>query len=488
MLLGGLSLTACSSSDDAPDVPDNPENPTNPDDPSTPDEPEVDPYNTPAEVKYKTFKGMAMCGYQGWQTAPGDSHDSKNWTHYQANGYGQFAPGYACIDYWPDMSEYSKTYDTSFKLPDGTTAKIYSASDYETVNLHFKWMKQYGIDGAIVQRFKSAVEATKNGDTHSVKVFENCLKAAKENGVAVMLEYDLSGLSGKDDDKVLNMISDDWNQLNATYHLTDPKECPQYVWEKGKPLVGFYAVGMNRNAPDYTKPEQYEKIFAAMEGRDNVKGAISKLGGTGYYWLMNKQETPATNSDVQEFEKWEDLYKQLDVIAPWAVGRYSSKNAFAGKEAQVKAEAQWCKDNDIVYAPVAFPGFSWRNTQTKWNRDGMSYELDGANKYDQIPRLRGKFLWYQMGSYKQWGATALFIAMFDEMDEGTCIFKCAHKAQTPLNYNEYNPKGKFLSYDEDVDPGYYMYLVGQAAKWMKGDKGDNNGYYNPSDPPVMVVK
>lgn len=495
LLLGGMSLMSCSSSDDTPEVPDTPENPDKPDTPDTPDEPDVDPYDTPSEVKYKTFKGLAMCGYQGWQTAPGDSHNSRGWTHWQANGCGKFEPGYTTVEYWPDMSEYTKTYDTPFKYRDGTTATIYSASDYETVNLHFKWMKQYGIDGAIVQRFKSAVEATANGDTHSVKVFENCLKAAKENGVAVMLEYDMSGLRSTESDAVLKMISDDWNKLNATYHLTDPKECPQYVWEKGKPLVGFYAIGMNRQDKDaegngienYATPAQYEKIFAGMEGRDNQLGEVSILAGTGYYWLLNKKDSPANNSDAQFFEDWEEFYKKLAVIAPWAVGRYSSKAGFANHEAQVKQEAQWCEENGVVYAPVSFPGFSWRNLQTSWNREGTEYTLDASNRYDACPRLRGKFLWYQMGNYKQWGANALFIAMFDEVDEGTAIYKCAHKDRTPWNYNEYNPQGKFLSYEDDIDTGYYMYLVGQAAKWMKGDKGDNNGYYNPNDPPVMSV-
>jgi len=340
------------------------------------------------------------------------------------------------------------------------------------------------------------VEATKNGDTHSVKVFENCLRAAKENGVAVMLEYDMSGLRSTDGANVLKMISDDWNTLNATYHLTDPKECPQYVWEKGKPLVGIYALGMNRQDTDdagngvgnFATPEQYETIIDGMEGRDNVKGAVSILAGTGYYWLLNKKDSPAGNSDAQDFEDWEELYKKVAVIAPWAVGRYSSKAGFATHEAQVKQEAQWCKENGVVYAPVSFPGFSWRNLQTQWNREGTEFDPSfGGNKYDACPRLRGKFLWYQMGNYKQWGADALFIAMFDEVDEGTAIYKCAHKDRTPINKNEYLTDGKFLYYEDDIDSGYYMYLVGEAAKWMKAKKGTNYGYYNPDDPPTMPV-
>jgi len=106
LLLGGMTMASCSSSDDTlPEVPtENPDD-NKPDTPDTPDEPEVDPYNTPSEVKYKTFKGLAMCGYQGWQTVPGDSHGSTSWTHWQANGCGKFAPGYTTVEFWPDMSE-----------------------------------------------------------------------------------------------------------------------------------------------------------------------------------------------------------------------------------------------------------------------------------------------------------------------------------------------------------------------------------------------
>ena len=280
VLLGAIGLSASSCSSDSTTVVSPEPDPTPKPDPNpdpTPDpEPDRDPYDTPEEVLYKSFEKRTMCGYQGWFTCPGDSHNSRGWIHLNSGSAGKFAPGYACVDYWPDMSEYKKTYATPFVYPDGTQARIFSSSDYETVNLHFKWMKQYGIDGAIVQRFKSAVEATQRGDDHSVKVFENCLKAAKENGVAVMLEYDLSGLGANSD---VQPIIDDWQMLCDKFHINDPKQCPQYLWEKGKPLVGFYALGMKKS--DCSRPEQYLQMMNNFVGRDGKKGAISVLAGTG---------------------------------------------------------------------------------------------------------------------------------------------------------------------------------------------------------------
>lgn len=57
------------------------------------------------------------------------------------------------IDMWPDVSEYEKTYPTGQKLADGSTARFFCSTDESTVDLHFKWMKEYGLDGVFMQRF-----------------------------------------------------------------------------------------------------------------------------------------------------------------------------------------------------------------------------------------------------------------------------------------------------------------------------------------------
>lgn len=442
----------------------------NNDDPDDPGNGQIkdDTSDTPAEVKFKSFRGMVMCGYQGWFNAEGDGAN-KGWTHYTATGYNRFAPGCCSIEYWPDMSEYTKAYDTEFKYANGKTAQTFSSYDYETADLHFKWMKEYGIDGAIIQRFKSAVENTTNPEP-ALKVIENCIKAAEKYGVAVMLEYDLSGLSDKDD---VQKIIDDWKKLNDRFHFTDPAKCPNYIWQNNKPLVGFYGIGLYKSTKTDT-PEQYLQMFDQMEGRDGKAGALSYFTGTGYYW---QQGPNVTNSDAKDFATWEPVYKRCAVISPWAVGRFGNMNAVDGKVSIIQDNVKWCNENKIVYAPVAFPGFSWRNTQTKWNNGTPIFP---ETKYDATPRLGGKFFWYQVGTYVDNGANAIFVAMFDEIDEGTAVFKCAKKNMTPINSSDVNPDGKFLSYDDVEDNGYYMFLCGQAHQWLNGTKG-----YNRATLPAM---
>jgi len=90
-----------------------------------------------------------MCGYQGWFNAEGDGA-GRGWIHY---GRGTPKPGSCSIDFWPDLSEMDKDekYPTAFKYADGSTAYLFSSYNPKTVDRHFKWMEEYGIE-VLLQR------------------------------------------------------------------------------------------------------------------------------------------------------------------------------------------------------------------------------------------------------------------------------------------------------------------------------------------------
>ena len=158
-------------------------------------------------VDTTTLNAKLMCGYQAWFTAPGDG-SGRGWSHYDRRG--KFEPGSCCIDLWPDTSELeeSEKYATPFNNSDGSAALVFSSHNRQTVLRHFRWMKEYGIDGVFVQRFAVETFAELNL-RHANTVLMNCRDAANLNGRAYAVMYDLSGLHAGQMQRVI----DDWKLL-----------------------------------------------------------------------------------------------------------------------------------------------------------------------------------------------------------------------------------------------------------------------------------
>ncbi|QRR01425.1 glycoside hydrolase family 71/99-like protein [Dyadobacter sandarakinus] len=405
-------------------------------------EPAAEPGPTPVdEVKYdetgvlfKSYKGLVMAGYQGWFTAEGDGAD-RGWHHYQKSG--RFEPGFASVDFWPDVTEYAKTYNTAFKYANGEVAKVYSPYDEESVDLHFKWMKEHDIDGVYMQRFVGEVKSEK-GKNHFNKVLANALKASKKYGRALSIMYDLSGSSSAD----MDFLAKDWEELQQQFALFDNIKNPTYLRHNGRPLLAIWGVGFN-DGRNYTVAD----IQKLME---KVKGPTKKasvLLGVPYYWRTLEKDTENTPLLHQ-------LIKSADIIMPWAVGRYNAGSYTSVAGPTLPGDIAWCKTNNIDYAPLVFPGFSWGNLK------------NDKSLYNQIPRAKGDFLWQQIAGAKGSGAQSLYVAMFDEVDEGTAIFKTKKEGETPLN-----AEGKFVGIEADLPADHYLWLTGQGAKWFHGAAG-----------------
>ncbi|MCK7531220.1 MAG: hypothetical protein MZV63_09345 [Marinilabiliales bacterium] len=74
-----------------------------------------------------SYKGLVMAGYQGWFRAPGDAAN-EGWVHYGKNG--KFDNENNTVDFWPDVSDYEKTYKTEFKFPERISLpKSFSSAD-----------------------------------------------------------------------------------------------------------------------------------------------------------------------------------------------------------------------------------------------------------------------------------------------------------------------------------------------------------------------
>jgi hypothetical protein len=99
--------------------------------------------------------GIHVAGYQGWFDCPGDGAVGVGCGHWFRGGSDPQDPNSLAIDLWPDTSELDadERCPTAFHLPSGVPAFLFSDQNAKTVARHFAWVKQYGIDGAAMQRF-----------------------------------------------------------------------------------------------------------------------------------------------------------------------------------------------------------------------------------------------------------------------------------------------------------------------------------------------
>jgi hypothetical protein len=372
--------------------------------------------------KYDSYKGLVMAGYQGWFSCPGDGSD-RGWYHY-AGRNGLFQPGICTIDLWPDVSEYDKIYKTDFVFADGSPAYVMSEYDESTVETHFRWMREYGVDGVFVQRFVAEIKRPKSYNQLN-KVWHSAIHAANANNRAISIMYDLSGMVPGDEQLVLMDI----DAIASKYDIRERVNNTSYLHHNGKPLVAVWGVGFNDRRKYGFK--EAETIIDAL-----IERGFSVLIGVPTHWRER-------NGDTLDDPELHRLIRKCDIVMPWFVGRYN-EYTFPGYEKLVKKDLAWCKKNKIDYAPLAFPGFSWVNMK----KDSKP-----------IPRNRGSFYWKQLSSHINNGAEMLYLAMFDEIDEGTALFKCA--TETPVG------ESYFFPLDADLGSDYYLYLTGQAAKMLR---------------------
>lgn len=377
------------------------------------------------------IENKIIAGYQGWFNTKKDGA-GLGWKHY--SNKGTFKPGSANIDYWPDMSEYSKNhkYKTPFKHKDGKNAHLFSSADYKTVSLHFKWMKDYGIDGVFVQRFSVALTRGEKRKNNLFKVFDNCFISAKEHDRVIGVMYDLSG---SESENVVETIKNDWKKLVDKYQLNNPKN-PNVLTYKDKPIVSIWGVGFNDNRK-YTLDNINELINFFKS--DSKYGNCSVLLGVPTGWRT-------LSKDAVSNPQLHSVIKSADIVHPWTPGRYSDLSSADLHIKNIIEDKKWCDENELLYMPVVFPGFSWSNQKRN------------PNIFDQIPRLKGDFLWRQFYNTISADVKTIYVAMFDEMDEGTCIFKVTN--DPPIG------KTKFLD-NNDLPSDYYLWLTGQASKMLK---------------------
>jgi glycoprotein endo-alpha-1,2-mannosidase len=382
-----------------------------------------------SKSKFMTYKGLVMAGYQGWFNCEGDGAD-RGWTHYNKNG--KFVDGSCTIDYWPEMDEYKVKYKTPFKFADGSPAYVFGSFDESTVDLHFKWMKEYGIDGVFMQRFFEVLTNPKRVK-HNDKVLASAIKAANKYGVAICLMYDIGSM----DDAKYQLIFEDWKHLVDDLKLTNQGKNSTYLFHNNKPLIALWGISAGGRESGHI-PEIFD-IVDFFKNDPKYGGCSIHLG------IPSRWRT--LGADTKDDPRLLEAVKLADVVHPWLVGRYNEQSYETYRKENIIEDVKWCATNSKSYAPTVYPGFSWHNMK--------------GDQSDKIPRNKGEFYWKQIAGAIESGAEMLYVAMFDEIDEGTAIMKCAH--QVPVG------KSVFVPIEKEVPSDHYLWLTGMAGKMLRGE-------------------
>jgi hypothetical protein len=359
--------------------------------------------------------GKITVGYQGWFACIGDGAPINGWWHWTQNWSQPPSPTNTGIKCWPDMRDYTNTYQTSYAaLGNGQPATLFSSYDQQTVNTHFLWMQQNNIDTAALQRFNPTGGEGPTRDAMATKV----RAAAESYGRKFYIMYDVSNWTNMQSE-----IKTDWTNKMSAHTASSA-----YAKQNGKPVVCIWGFGFN----DPNHP------FTA----DACLDVVNWFKGQGCYVIggVPREWRTGTGGSQPGFL---GVYHAFNMISPWMVGAIGNvteaDNAYTTYTVPDQAD---CNANGIDFQPCVLPG-----------------DVSGRQ------RAHGDFMWRQFYNMVRAGVQGIYISMFDEYNEGNQIAKTAEtQAWVPTNSG-------FLALDEDgtaCSSDYYLRLTGDGGRMLKG--------------------
>jgi hypothetical protein len=238
------------------------------------------------------------------------------------------------------------------------------------------------------------------------------------------VSYDLTGAP---QDRLFDLLVRDWKRLVDEERLTQDE---RYLHHGGKPVVfvwGFYS--------DRFGPALAHRVIDFF--KEDKKYGATLIGGCQWQWRAEKEV------------EWAKAFRRFDVISPWNVGNVvkvkEQKHANTDSWKEDLAEA---KKTPMAYLPVIYPGFGWTNLKGKGAASATS------------PRLGGEFFWRQFVTAADLGVEMAYVAMFDEVDEGTAIFKVSNSPPTQTHFETY----------EGRPSDWYLRLTAEGSKVIRGER------------------
>ncbi|MFF2512660.1 discoidin domain-containing protein [Streptomyces sp. NPDC058086] len=359
--------------------------------------------------------GKISVGYQGWFACIGDGAPINGWWHWSQNWGQSPSPNNTNIKCWPDVRDYTSTYQTSYAaLGNGRPATLFSSYDQQTVNTHFLWMQQNGIDTAALQRFNPTGGEGPTRDAMATKV----RGAAESYGRKFYIMYDVTDWTNMQSE-----IKADWTNKMSAHTASSA-----YAKQNGKPVVCVWGFGFNDNDHPFTA--------------DACLDVVNWFKGQGCYVIGGVPREWRTGTGGSR-PGYLGAYHAFNMISPWMVGAIANvTEADDAYNTYTLGDQADCNANGIDYQPCVLPG-----------------DVSGRQ------RAHGDFMWRQFYNMVRAGVQGIYISMFDEFNEGNQIAKTAEtQAWVPTNSG-------FLALDEDgtaCSSDYYLRLTGDGGRMLKG--------------------
>jgi hypothetical protein len=385
---------------------------------SRPDTPPVTPAKPVDPVKQSPVGdvvGKITVGYQGWFATKGDGSPIDAWWHWTQDWGRIPSSGNLGIISWPDVREYTSTYQTGFaNLNNGSPANLFSSFNDQTVDVQFKWMQENGIDCAALQRFNpNGIEGpVRDAITAKVKT------AAEAHKVKFYIMYDVTAWNNMQSE-----IKADWTNKMKAYTASSA-----YAKQNEKPVVCIWGFGFSDTNHPWTSAVCLDVVnWFKSQG-------CYVIGGVPTHWREQNSDSRAG---------FMDTYTAFNMLSPWMVGRIGNVIESDNFYNTINLpDEKYCATKGIDYQPCVLPG------------DLQAHQ-----------RAHGDFMWRQFYNMTRAGAQGIYISMFDEYNEANQI------AKTAENRNFIPAGSTFVTLDEDgtaCSSDYYLRLTNDGGKMFKG--------------------
>jgi hypothetical protein len=262
------------------------------------------------------------------------------------------------------------------------------------------------------------------------RITRSIREAAAATGRVWAISYDIAGMPSE---HVYETLVENWKQTVDAGIVQDDR----YLKHDGKPVVqiwGFY----RDNEHNRMTAELANRLIDFFEQSGPYQATL--VGGGSWDWQRHPDP------------EWQAYYKRFKVYSPWNIGNFAPVPGLATGEWGAsmsfwEADRNAAGRNGTFWLPTVYPGFSWDNLTRKEPGTTLT------------PRRKGMFLWEQFCKLAEMKQTSVYVAMFDEYDEGTAILPIC---DTPP------VQGHFVD-NEGMPADWYLRIVGEGAKMLRGE-------------------